>query len=366
MIKNLSLYFVFAVLSISIPSTFAWGGYSWPEFIPVDGKMCAYKDQENVKLIYTEEDCLEWSDPATFQKFRKGRLLFGKYGGNIYVDKNAIYYFPMNGEWTRTELNVKGLRKLKDGYLTDGNSYFYNSIRYRPINLFWQVKNDKIIYLGEWLISYSGGVYYNGILEEWLIPAIIEKKNGNLFSRNILLLPDGWTLHRIDNVDIATLKQNRNNYEDKDNYYNLISGHYGFDVETNPKVILYKNTEYGFQFSYPWNWKVETVTIFDNSAYTPKLRLHLSNMYDFSVRKFDVIIDVVSKEEYAIPAWMVFDEQWLEIPQAGSNMPTYIKIVAESPIGGDLLKWKEKQIEKDTTLFENQWKKIIGSFQSLR
>lgn len=258
--KIIALSFITVIpIILSISFAKAWWGYTGPEFIPLNGQMCRYKDPtENTVTKYTQEDCLEWSDPATFGKFRKWKLLFGKHmWGNVYADKNALYYFPVNGEWERIELDVKSISKTGRNYFYASNALYYNWL---PLSDIIKVTEDLI-----WIWRYldddtlitshpetgKSEFYYRWILDLSIDANKLEHDTVNYFESKgqlslinypffvswyTVYMPDTFELHKIEWVDLKTFRKNGWFwYQDKNNFYRFVYWHYGFEIVIKSK-----------------------------------------------------------------------------------------------------------------------------------
>ncbi len=60
-------------------------------------------------------------------------MFFGKGGQYVYEDKNALYFFPMNDEWRRIEIDHKNLKKIQTNYFTDEKNIYFASLPFSGI-----------------------------------------------------------------------------------------------------------------------------------------------------------------------------------------------------------------------------------------
>ena len=283
LMKNSFLLLLIVSNIFILESVYAWGGYTWPYFVPREGTMCPYMEPSDSNTVdYYPESCLKWADPTTFGKFRKWKLLFGKEWWDLYIDKNALYFHPMNGEWERIELDVKAIWKTWRNYFYAGDSLYYNWL---PLSNIKKV-NGNMIGIGTYLdddtlvITHSntdtGELYYRWVFIPWIDAIKLENDTISFFETKrkteffdypffiegaIIYIPDIFELHKIEWVDLKTFRKNgRFWYQDKNKFYRFIYGHYGFDIETIPKFDTYKNSKYNFEFTYPKNWMLKEIT----------------------------------------------------------------------------------------------------------
>ena len=257
-----------------LKSANAWGGYTWPYFVPREGTMCPYMEPSDSNPVdYYPESCLKWADPTTFGKFRKWRLLFGKQWWDLYIDKNALYFHPMNGEWERIEMDTKDVSIYSKGwrnYLEVWNELYYFGLPLWGIVKVRNLLSTEVFYLGDQTIIITDTItkkkilYHNWIPNEEIDAENLEKDTRSYYDKlkdsfpywpdstinmtrwdynfyilgNTIFFPDLFTLHRIDNIDLKTFRKNgRFWYQDKNKFYRFIYGHYGFEIVTKAKNI---------------------------------------------------------------------------------------------------------------------------------
>ena len=241
-----------------LKSANAWGGYTWPYFVPREGTMCPYMEPSDSNPVdYYPESCLKWADPTTFGKFRKWRLLFGKQWWDLYIDRNALYFHPMNGEWERIELDVKAIWKTWRNYFYAGDSLYYNWL---PLSDIKKVRNmlstegtflDNDTIVIKDTVNNKSEFYYKWILYPFIDGERLENDTRAYFKNkkdtsnvdffvvnDTIYFADIFELHEIKWVDLSTFRKNgRSWYQDKNNFYTFIYGHYGFEIVTKAKNI---------------------------------------------------------------------------------------------------------------------------------
>ena len=144
------------------------------------------------------------ADIATFKKLNKNNLkndilFFNK--SWMYSDKNSLYYFPVDWEWTKLKLNLSTLKKVNSSnyfYDWSDNVFFQNRVietifldKKNPENLktIWKyllILNDKLFYqwkkqLNFW-INLNNIRYYSIKIKNWNINYFIE--NNRIFFLN--------------------------------------------------------------------------------------------------------------------------------------------------------------------------------------
>ena len=229
--------FSVAILMISFLSSLSYASASWnsfTDFTYVNGKFC-----ESVYI----ESCLEWADKETFGKFDRAKELFWENWQYVYSDKNALYFFPVNGEWNRLELDTKNLKAIWGWYFNDGKSIFFASFPVIGIRKIETTKNCRVLH--EWVLICGSKVYYNWLLENWINGIKLSKDTLKKFKSwtpeylvygSTIFMPQGFSLLRLRGVDIWTFHKNETWYEDKRRIYTQTDWHYGFDFEiTNKK-----------------------------------------------------------------------------------------------------------------------------------
>jgi hypothetical protein len=251
---------IISYLSIFVTSLFIFLGIAEAKiidrFVPSEWWICReiLGPTEYIQRFGYKE-CIPWVDIDSFSKFRKGISLFGKIWKNTYSDNQNLYYlFTNDFKWQKIEMNVKKIRKLKNGYLSDWASYFYfhNGYPYPSIVSFWKVSEWQITYLGQDIVGINNRFYQKWRLLEWYSPENIENRWEFTFHESdytpggymVLLKDDLWGLmiHRIDWVDKDTFKRSPKErvnwyyvYEDKWNYYVATLGPYNYYFESVSK-----------------------------------------------------------------------------------------------------------------------------------
>lgn len=213
-------------------SVFAWWN-SFVEFTYTNGKFCE---------VANKNSCLQWVDRETFGKFYQAKSIFWEEGQYVYSDKNALYFFPVNDEWRRVEIDHKNLKKIWSDYYTDSKNIYYAQFPINGISKIW-VGNKPYSFLGNTLI-YDGIVYSRSTPLQWIVGKKLirdtKKKFGSetpgyLIYGSTVFIDQGFSFIKLRWVDIPTFRKTDAWFEDKNKFFKKIEGHYGFDFEITKK-----------------------------------------------------------------------------------------------------------------------------------
>lgn len=215
-------------------SSSVWAGWNYfAEFTIIGNTLCE---------VWSHDLCIDWADTATFKPYAKAKMFFGKGGQYVYEDKDALYFFPMNDEWRRIEIDHKNLKKIQTNYFTDEKNIYFASLPFSGIKKIWP-RNRPYSFLDD-IFIYDNKVYYRWALEVWLngkrLLRDTQKKFGTqtpqyLIYGSIIYIDQWFSLIKLRGVHIPTFRIIPEWYEDKNQIYKRIDGHYGFDFEIMKK-----------------------------------------------------------------------------------------------------------------------------------
>ncbi len=208
-------------------------------FVKIDWRVCAIEEPTF---------CIPDDEIATIKKYSKWRIILWVNGNNIYVTKRALYYFPMNDQWRRIELNTQKLRRLNSSHFTDGTSYFYNWLSsMRGIERIGSVSEWKLKLFSYGVSALKSKLFYHWVEMPWYNPEKISislhqitesagKYNFTLlWHDNVILLESNNWFYKISGIDRASFKViDMNTFEDKNKKYFIEYGPYSV---TNVEII---------------------------------------------------------------------------------------------------------------------------------